>query len=232
MAYKATYNFKCKNQEYKVGKTYTSDKMKMCKHGIHFCQDMKDVLYYYNFNENFILLEIEVLGNVETDNDKSVTDKIKVLRVVPFEEYTFKNNLPVLEYDKKGNKISETYRSGYKTTWEYDDNGNKISETYPSGDKYTWEYDDNGNKISETHPSKEKFTWEYDEKGNKISLTSRSGYKTTYEYDERGNMISQISQSGYKITYEYDEKRNRISKTYPDEDKITYEYAQITELDD
>ena len=180
-AYKATYNFKCKGQEYKVGKTYTSDKMKICSYGIHFCQDMENVLHYYHFNENFVLLEIEILGKIETEFDKSVTDKIKVLRVVPFEEYTFKNKISVLEYDEKGNKISQTDPNGRKYTFEYDEKGNKISETYPNGRKYTFEYDEKGNMISETCPYGRKYTYEYDEKGNMISKTDLDGWKITYE---------------------------------------------------
>ena len=210
-AYKATYNFKCKSQEYKVGKTYTSDKMKICSYGIHFCQDMKNVLNYYSFNKDFVLLEIEILGKVETEFDKSVTDKIKVLRVVPFEEYTFKDKLPAFEYDEKGNMISTTYLFGHKYTYEYDDKGNKISETCPDGRKYTYEYDDKGNKISQTCPNGNKLTWEYDEKGNKISETCPYERKYTFKYDEKGNKISQ---------------------TYPDGDKITWEVALITESDD
>ena len=180
-AYKATYNFKCKNQEYKVGKTYTSDKMKICNYGIHFCQDMENVLNYYPFKKDFILLEIEILGKVETEFDKSVTDKIKVLRVVPFEEYTFKKKVSVLAYDEKGNKISQTDPNGRKYTFEYDEKGNKISETYPNGRKYTFEYDEKGNMISKTDLDGWKITLEYDEKGNMISETYPNGRKYTFE---------------------------------------------------
>ena len=178
-AYKATYNFKCFNQEYKVGKTYTADKMKMCRYGIHFCYDMKDVENYYPHNEKFVLLEIEILGNVETRGDKSVTDKIKVLRVIPPEEYTFPAN-----------------------TYEYDDRGNVISETTPDGSKYTYEYDDRNNRISMACPDGSKWTYEYDDRGNRISMTGPYDYKWTYEYDDRNNRISEIHPDGEKYTYE------------------------------
>jgi len=163
IAYKATRNFKCFNQEYKVGKTYTSDRMKICKYGFHFCQKMDNVLNYYTPSSDFILLEVEILGKVETRGDKSVTDKLKVLRVIPFEEYTdsMKSRFPTFEYDSRNNKISETYPTGNKWTYEYDERNNRISTTYSNGCKITFEYDERNNMISETNPNGGKYTYEY-----------------------------------------------------------------------
>ena len=149
--YKATRNMKCRDFTYEVGKTYSIDRLEICNHGFHFCEKMEDVLNYYNYSEDFILLEVEALGEIETQGDKSATNKLKVLRIVPESEYTFKVNR--YEYDEKGNKISETTPNGYVFKYEYDEKGNKISETSPNGDVYKYEYDEKGNKISETTPS-------------------------------------------------------------------------------
>jgi YD repeat-containing protein len=142
IAYKATNNFKCRNQEYKVGKTYTSDRMELCEHGFHFCQKMDDVLNYYEPSPGFILLEIQILGKIETNHDKSVTDKLKVLRVIPFEGYTdsMKSRFHTYEYDERDNLIFMTYPSDANWTYEYDERNNLISMTYPGGAKYTYEY--------------------------------------------------------------------------------------------
>jgi len=234
IAYKATRNFKCINQTYRVGKTYTSDRMEICKHGLHFCQKMDNVLNYYDSSDDFILLEVEILGKIETNEDKSVTDKLKVLRVIPFEEYTewVKSRFPKYEYDERNNMISVTSPSGNKYTYEYDERNNKISETYPSGNKYTYEYDERNNMISATYPSGNKYTYEYDERNNKISETYLSGNKVTFKYDDRNNKISETHPSGNKYTYEYDERNNKISETYSDGDKYlngdkyTYEYDE------
>ena len=233
IAYKATNNFKCRNQEYKIGKTYTSDKLEICQHGFHFCQKMKDTLNYYDPSEDFTLLEVEILGEVINDGDKSVTNKLKVLRVIPKEEYSEEmlKRFPTYEYDDLGNKISMTNPYGYKWTLEYDDRGKMISMTDPYGNKYTYGYDDRGNMISETNPSDGKYTYEYDDRGNMISETYPDGYKSTYEYDDRGNMISKTYPSGYKYTYEYDDRGNMISVTYPDGGKITYDVTNVTEED-
>ena len=210
IAYKATYNYKCLKQTYKVGKTYTSDKLKICRYGMHYCNKMEDTLNYYDPNKNLILLEVEILGDVETEGNKSVTNKLKVLRVVPFDEYTdsMKSKFPTYEYDDRGNIISKTYPNGCKHTYEYDSSGNRISMTIPIG----------------------KFTYEYDSSGNRISMTSPIG-KNTYEYDDHGDMISVTNSYGYKYTYKYDSSGNMISITYPSGNKYTFDVAIITEED-
>ena len=210
IAYKATYNYKCLKQTYKVGKTYTSDKLKICRYGMHYCNKMEDTLNYYDPNKNLILLEVEILGDVETEGNKSVTNKLKVLRVVPHDEYTdsMKSKFPTYEYDDRGNIISKTYPNGCKHTYEYDSSGNRISMTIPIG----------------------KFTYEYDSSGNRISMTSPIG-KNTYEYDDHGDMISVTNSYGYKYTYKYDSSGNMISITYPSGNKYTFDVAIITEED-
>lgn len=120
-AYKATYNQKCKKQQYNVGKTYTADKMKMCEYGIHFCKEMEDVLNYYPYSKDFVLLEIDVLGAVEYKDNKGVTDKIKVLRILPLEEYNdkLKSSIPVYEYNSNGNQTKKIYPDGIVYQYEY-----------------------------------------------------------------------------------------------------------------
>ena len=212
IAYKATYNYKCRNQTYAVGKTYTSDKLKICYYGIHYCDNMEDTLNYYDIDEDFILLEVEILGDVETEGNKSVTNKLKVLRVVEFDEYSdsMKPQFPVLEYDDRGNLISRTNQNGYKTYFEYDDHGNRIRVIYPDNREHTMEYDD---------------------RGNIISMSIRDDYKTTYEYDDRGNRTRLIFPDGERYSYEYDDYNNVISQTNPSGNKYTFDVAIITEED-
>ena len=233
IAYKATYNYKCRNQTYQVGKTYTSDKFKICRYGMHYCDKMEYTLNYYEQNKDFILLEVEILGDVEYREDKSVTNKLKILRVVPPDEYTrsMKSRFPVYEYDDRGNIISETDSDGDKTYFEYDDQGNMINRTYPIGGKVTYVYDSSGNMISKTYPDGHKFTFEYDNRGNKISVIYANGSKRTYEYDDRCNIISETYPNGSKRIYEYDDHGNMISETYPNGGKHTFDVAIITEED-
>ena len=203
IAYKATYNFKCHNQTYAVGKTYKSDKFKIRRYGMHYCNNKEDTLYYYLPKKDFILLEVEILGDIETDKNNSVTNKLKILRVVPPDEYTdhMKSRFPIYEYDDLGNIITWIDSDGRKNTMEYDSSCNMISMTNQNGFKLTYEYDDHNNKISETNPSGRKRTYEYDDHGNRISETS-CGRIYTMEYDEHGNKIRVIYPSGYIKTYD------------------------------
>ena len=157
---------KCRDLTYEVGKTYTIDNIEMCRHGFHFCVDVQNVLSYYLYKEGVILLEVETMGKVITEGNKTVTDSLKVLRVVPKEEYTFK--MPLYEYDERNNVISETDSDGFTWTYEYDERNNRISKTTPCGFKLTYEYDERNNKILEMTPGGYKRTWEYDDNNNMI----------------------------------------------------------------
>ena len=200
--FKATKNMKCRDFLYEVGKTYSINNLKICSTGFHFCQNMKDVLNYYKYDDDFVLLEVEALGKTITEDDKTVTDCIKIIRVIPKEEYTSEIPEPMVDHN----------------IYEYDDRNNKISETDPDGDKYSYEYDDRNNMISVTYPDGYKISYEYDDRNNKISMTAPSGYKISYEYDDRNNKISVTYPNGNKYSYEYDDRNNKISETYNNEE--------------
>lgn len=124
IGYKATTNMVCKGFTYEVGKTYTLEntKLEMCSNGYHFCRNMTDVRNYYSPDkEGFILLEVEAHGTVINDSDKSVTDEIRIIRVIPPEEYNF--SYSSFTYNDKGVKMSRTIHNldGSKKLIEYGD---------------------------------------------------------------------------------------------------------------
>ena len=173
-AYKATLNMKCRDFTYEVGKTYSISKLKICKIGFHYCPKMVDTLRYYNYHPtNFILLEVEVLGNVKTKDDKGATDKIKVLRIVPKEEYDEDMIAEINRwvFDDKGNKLSYTDYNGRTASCTYDDKGNKLSHKHSNGMTESWTYDELGNILSYTDYDGKTESWTYDDKGNKLSYT-------------------------------------------------------------
>ena len=74
---------KCRDFQYKVGETYTTDKpIELCETGFHFCQNPLDVLGYYDLVDGDANLtefaRVESTGEVRTGNDKSVTNKITI----------------------------------------------------------------------------------------------------------------------------------------------------------
>ena len=135
-AYKATYNLKCKTLTYEEGKTYTfKGKLQMCSTGFHFCQNPKDTLQYYSFTKDFILMEIEALGEVITKDNKSVTDILKVTKILSKDET--KILLGIIEdYDEKGNLIHSKNSSGNEWWNEYDEKGNLTH--FKDSNGYEW----------------------------------------------------------------------------------------------
>ena len=77
----------CRGFQYKVGETFIHNgNIEMCGAGFHFCQKASDCFNYYNFNSQNKVAEVEALGLVETQEDKSVTDKIKIIRQIEWSE--------------------------------------------------------------------------------------------------------------------------------------------------
>lgn len=158
--YKATYDMKCRGFKYEVGKTYTHDgELILCESGFHFCQRPQDILEYYDFWDTFTVLEVEALGEVITKGDKSVTNCIKILRVVPREEWEFFDGAHIQfkdeagkilwkrGYDSKFRVIHLWNCSGWEWWAEYDDNDNRTY--YKSSDGREWwkEFDSNSKLI-------------------------------------------------------------------------------------
>ncbi len=77
----------CRGFQYEVGKTFEHDgNIELCGSGFHFCQKASDCFNYYGFNSNNKVAEIEALDLVETEGNKSVTNKIHIIREIPWQE--------------------------------------------------------------------------------------------------------------------------------------------------
>lgn len=77
----------CKGFQYEVGQTYETDKeISLCNAGFHFCKKLEDCFKYYDFVQWNKIAEVEAIGTVINGDDKSVTDKIKIVREIPFNE--------------------------------------------------------------------------------------------------------------------------------------------------
>jgi len=95
-------DFKCKDFQYEVGKTYELEgELKLCENGFHFCTDPNDVAWHYPiiisrlghvFTENRYAL-VEALGDIVQGKDigmrdsKCATNKIRIVREISKEDY-------------------------------------------------------------------------------------------------------------------------------------------------
>jgi len=150
IAYKGTRNLQCKDLICEVGKTYTWNKnLEIEGYGFHFCKSLNKIEFYYPFNkkEN-IYLEIEVLGDVVEDKDICITNKFKVLRIIPKEEFHL---IDPEHFDENGNLIYHESSGSFWWKKEYDENNNLIYFENSDGYWCKKEYDENNNEIySET----------------------------------------------------------------------------------
>lgn len=53
---------------------------------MHFCQTAADCFNYYSFNSENKVAEVIAYGDVRTDGDKSCTDKLEIVREIPWDE--------------------------------------------------------------------------------------------------------------------------------------------------
>ena len=77
----------CRGFKYEVGKEYEHNgDISLCEAGFHFCRKVADCFEYYNFDPQNKVAEVEALGRVQSDEKKSVTDKIKIVREISWHE--------------------------------------------------------------------------------------------------------------------------------------------------
>ena len=78
-------------------------KLEVCENGFHFCEKLEDVFDYYKFDKKTVVIhEIEVLGEVLKEDNKSVTNKIKIGRKLSNEEVFDNEDLQLKAVKKNG----------------------------------------------------------------------------------------------------------------------------------
>ena len=112
------------NTVYEVGKTYTVEgEVKICENGYHFCKKCVDVYDYYN--KPCRICEVNVTGAVQTQGNKSVGRKLKILRELTADEISSLCN--------SGNWNSGDWNSGDCNSGDWN-SGNRNSGDRNSGD--------------------------------------------------------------------------------------------------
>ena len=102
------------NTVYEVGKTYTVEgEVKICENGYHFCKKCVDVYDYYS--KPCRICEVSVTGAVQTQGNKSVGRKLKILRELTADEISSLCNSGNCN---SGDWNSGDWNSGYCNTTE------------------------------------------------------------------------------------------------------------------
>ena len=112
------------NTVYEVGKTYTVEgEVKICENGYHFCKKCVDVYDYYR--KPCRICEVSVTGAVQTQGNKSVGRRLKILRELTADEISSLCN--------SGNRNSGDCNSGNWNSGNCN-SGNRNSGDCNSGD--------------------------------------------------------------------------------------------------
>lgn len=102
------WDWTCKGFQYEVGKEYTfNGELKICQGGFHACLKLKDCFKYYKAVAWNKLAEVEILGEYKThdEDSKIVTNKIKIVREIQWEEIDKIVTLQGDNYIQGGNYI-------------------------------------------------------------------------------------------------------------------------------
>lgn len=68
------------------GKFEEEGEIYACGHGMHFCENAADCFNYYSFNPDNKVAEVIAYGDIVREGDKCCTNKIKIVREIPWQE--------------------------------------------------------------------------------------------------------------------------------------------------
>jgi len=100
----------CRNKQYSCPGVFEEyGKLEMCEHGMHFCKIAADCFSYYRFDTENHVAEVIASGTVIEEGNKCCTDKLEIVREIPWDEV-----LQIVNAGKKctGFSNSGDYNSG------------------------------------------------------------------------------------------------------------------------
>jgi hypothetical protein len=111
----------CKGKQYTCPGTFEEDvNPSVCNVGMHFCKNAADCFRYYDFDPNNHVAEVIAHGTVAEGEDKCATNKLEIVREIPWAE--------VLEIVNTGKACTGRCNSGNRNS------GNRNSGDWNSGD--------------------------------------------------------------------------------------------------
>ena len=129
-------NWTCRNKAYTCPGKFEEDVTpSVCDEGMHFCKKAADCFNYYRFDPENKVAEVVAYGTVAEDGDKCCTDKLEIVREIPWAEL-----LEIVNMGKgctglcnSGNRNSGNRNSGNRNSGNRN-SGNRNSGNRNSGD--------------------------------------------------------------------------------------------------
>ena len=77
----------CRNKQYTCPGEFEEDVTPVeCESGMHFCEDPADCFRYYTFDPENHVCEVEAYGDIDRGVNKVCTNKLRVIREIPWDE--------------------------------------------------------------------------------------------------------------------------------------------------
>ena len=117
----------CRGKQYTCPGKFEEDVTPIqCKRGMHFCKKAADCFNYYKFNPKNKVAEVVAYGDIAEKGDKCCTDKLEIVREIPWAE--------LLEIVNTGNGCTGLCNSGDCNSGDRN-SGNRNSGDWNSGDR-------------------------------------------------------------------------------------------------
>ena len=121
----------CRGKQYSCPGTFEEFvSPSVCNVGMHFCKNAADCFRYYDFNPNNHVAEVIAHGTVAEDDNKCATNKLEIVREIPWDE--------VLEIVNTGKTCTGRCNSGNRNSGNRNsgnwNSGNRNSGNWNSGD--------------------------------------------------------------------------------------------------
>ena len=126
----------CRGKQYSCPGNFEEDvTLSVCNSGMHFCKKASDCFNYYQFDPNNHVAEVVARGNVVEDGDKCATDKLEIIREIPWAELLEIVNTGkwCTGYGNSGDYNSGDWNSGNWNSGDWN-SGNCNSGDWNSGD--------------------------------------------------------------------------------------------------
>lgn len=117
-------NWKCRDMQYEVGKTYEEAEARLCNKGLHFCENPFDVFNYYSPSNQsrYAVVEAENVTDEKDSDTKRVAKKLTIktelnlIGIVKAGMEYIKENINIEKIKEKAFDDSTAATSGYSST--------------------------------------------------------------------------------------------------------------------
>jgi len=203
-------NLQCRKFQYEVGKEYKIDgDIALYQTGFHFCKRLQDVHSYYNLKDSRIC-EVEAIGKVIDEGEKSVTDHIKIIRELTREEILYLSNTgrDNTGLCNSGDRNSGDSNSGYSNSGDRN-SGDRNSGDRNSGDSNSGDsnsgYSNSGYSNSGDSNSGDSNSGDFCSCNNSAGLfmSERISYEAFNKSISESEFNKLINSEGYQLCFNF-----------------------------